>query len=888
MSNRTYNDIWRDLSSEIAEQQEYESPKDPALVPKDRESALIHLSVLYAKYVRMFQKLETTHDQVVHPQKRRLLRDMLMALTGRLLELKMQMYELDATDFPNMEAVYHDLKLVPEDLVVSIPKCFVEERAKVLKEREQMLDTKGARPLDMENKIAFPELTLEEAILILQRNERGRQGRIRAKYMRDIRLQEDQDADMDGMHDESQIASAVQKIQRMWRGFVGRKRASLERRKESEFLGLSLLPSHKERSIAQFNIKRRKDIQVQHEEEYQQALISIKEKIRKVEGPDMKESYQDAFRQWYMDSKREQGKFPDFPPDEEWKLPDFKFGQKPPELAGAAADANAATAGSDAKGSKSGSAGKKKPDAAAAKGGAKKGGKDAGKGGGAGEAEEPVLINATSKYLQRLQGKQGEYIKEWKEKNEQENFAQRHDVEIIKSAKRAEVDAEIKDELFAALRDELENLKLAMEKDGKKKKKDGGKKKKKDKKAGGKKGKKEKDLTGGRPLEELIDELIAAGLMQKPTPARMRDLKCAPTLLYKEKLNAEPASLDVLRAITEYAVLPLGMDNVDDEVTPVPPRSILLYGPTGCGKSMLCNIVANEVGAAVFNLSPKTTAGQYVGKSNVARMVYTVFKVAKLLAPAIVIVDDAEAVFCKKVPKEDTSDPKRVRKDLVKAINGLKPSDRVLVIGMSRNPFYSDAKAMSDAFHRQIYISRPNYALREVMWREWMLERVFSESPAVQAAIAAAAASGQAAVPPASGATGATASNPSTTNAASGSAGGEKDPRLKLFHALQTANTSVLARLSAGMSGAMIQALIKRTLTPRRIRQLDQRSLQTMEVVHHMLQLAEPDRKVEQDFKDWTLKLPVFKKREIVLGLVQVEEEGDGKGKGKDAGKKKK
>lgn len=73
------------------------------------------------------------------------------------------------------------------------------------------------------------------------------------------------------------------------------------------------------------NRNRRKIVQKTHEEEYQSALQSTKEKIAKVEGPDMKESMQDSFRQWYMDHKRSTGKFPEFPDDEVWQQPGFKF-----------------------------------------------------------------------------------------------------------------------------------------------------------------------------------------------------------------------------------------------------------------------------------------------------------------------------------------------------------------------------------------------------------------------------------------------------------------------------------------------------------------------------------------------------------------------------------
>jgi hypothetical protein len=73
------------------------------------------------------------------------------------------------------------------------------------------------------------------------------------------------------------------------------------------------------------NLSRRKMLQIQFEEEYLQALVSTKEKILRMEGPDIKEAIQDDFRQWYMEYKRIYGNFPEFPKEEQWKKPDFKF-----------------------------------------------------------------------------------------------------------------------------------------------------------------------------------------------------------------------------------------------------------------------------------------------------------------------------------------------------------------------------------------------------------------------------------------------------------------------------------------------------------------------------------------------------------------------------------
>lgn len=191
-----------------------------------------------------------------------------------------------------------------------------------------------------------------------------------------------------------------------------------------------------------------------------------------MEGPDIKEAIQDDFRQWYMEYKRTYGKFPEFPSQEDWEKPDFKF-----SIENSAQDATVEeTKKVDKKDKK-----EKKPE--------KKADKKDKKGKGEEEEVEDPLVKfnyGNSEFLVQIAKHQVSYNENWKGKDESDNFAQKHDQDIIKADKRKEIEAKIKDEVFGILQDELKNLILAVEKEGK------GKKGKKGKGGKGKKGKKGK------------------------------------------------------------------------------------------------------------------------------------------------------------------------------------------------------------------------------------------------------------------------------------------------------------------------------------------------------------------------------------------------------------
>lgn len=141
----------------------------------------------------------------------------------------------------------------------------------------------------------------------------------------------------------------------------------------------------------------------------------------------------------------------------------------------------------------------------------------------------------------------------------------------------------------------------------------------------------------------------------------------------------------------------------------------------------MVNAIASETGAYLFNLSPRNVAGQYIGKSNVTRLVHTVFKVAKANAPSVIYIDNFEMIFAKKVPKTDPTDPKRFKKDILKQLKSLSPNEGVLFVGVSHKPWEGDVKAFLSLFERVLYCPRPDYGSRYILWSHYISKKVTLE-----------------------------------------------------------------------------------------------------------------------------------------------------------------
>lgn len=102
---------------------------------------------------------------------------------------------------------------------------------------------------------------------------------------------------------------------------------------------------------------------------------------------------------------------------------------------------------------------------------------------------------------------------------------------------------------------------------------------------------------------------------------------------------------DIIEELKESIIYPLTMPHLyrHGGALLAAPSGVLLYGPPGCGKTMLAKAVAHESGASFINLHISTLTEKWYGDSN--KIVRAVFSLARKLQPAIIFIDEIDAVL---------------------------------------------------------------------------------------------------------------------------------------------------------------------------------------------------------------------------------------------------
>jgi transitional endoplasmic reticulum ATPase len=223
-------------------------------------------------------------------------------------------------------------------------------------------------------------------------------------------------------------------------------------------------------------------------------------------------------------------------------------------------------------------------------------------------------------------------------------------------------------------------------------------------------------------LEVNMDDFVNA--LKEVQPSAIREVQIEmPNINWEDIGGLEIVKQELIEAVEWPLKKPeafkrLGID---------PPKGILLYGPPGCGKTLLAKAVATESEANFISIKGPEVLSKWVGESEKA--IREVFRKARMAAPAIIFFDEIDAI----VPRRgtgfgDSHVTERVISQILTEVDGLESLQDVVVIAATNRPDIVDPAVLRPGrTDRLILVPPPDKNARLEIFKIYTREMPMSE-----------------------------------------------------------------------------------------------------------------------------------------------------------------
>jgi len=193
------------------------------------------------------------------------------------------------------------------------------------------------------------------------------------------------------------------------------------------------------------------------------------------------------------------------------------------------------------------------------------------------------------------------------------------------------------------------------------------------------------------------------------TPTAMREVYIEVPAVHWDDIGGLE---DIKKELREAVEWPLKNPEIFKRFGIRPPKGILLYGPPGCGKTLLARAVATESEANFITIKGPEVFSKWVGESEKA--IREVFRKARMAAPAVIFFDEFDSL----VPRRgmgfgDSGVTERVISQLLTEMDGIMRLEDVVVIAATNRPDIIDPAVLRPGrFDRLIYVPAPDEKAR--------------------------------------------------------------------------------------------------------------------------------------------------------------------------------
>lgn len=222
------------------------------------------------------------------------------------------------------------------------------------------------------------------------------------------------------------------------------------------------------------------------------------------------------------------------------------------------------------------------------------------------------------------------------------------------------------------------------------------------------------DISGleeNKPLpEELVNKLRVKKkdfdyAMRMVQPSAMREVMIE---IPKASWEDVGGLGEVKKRLKETVEWPLKYPDSFKNMGISPPKGILLYGPPGCGKTLMARAVANESESNFISVKGPELLSKWVGESE--KMIREIFRKAKQVSPTIIFFDEIESLApSRTMSSSDSRVGERVVSQMLSEISGLEELHDVVVLAATNRPDIVDSALLRPGrFDKQILIPEPD------------------------------------------------------------------------------------------------------------------------------------------------------------------------------------
>jgi transitional endoplasmic reticulum ATPase len=208
-------------------------------------------------------------------------------------------------------------------------------------------------------------------------------------------------------------------------------------------------------------------------------------------------------------------------------------------------------------------------------------------------------------------------------------------------------------------------------------------------------------------MEVRMEDFLNA--YKEITPTAMREVYIEIPAVHWSDIGGLDKVKEELREAVEW---PLKNPGMFKRLGIKPPKGILLYGPPGCGKTLLARAVATESEANFITIKGPEVFSKWVGESEKA--IREVFRKARMAAPSVIFFDEFDALVPRRgMGYADSGVTERVISQLLTEIDGIQTLEDVVIIAATNRPDIVDPAVLRPGrFDRLIYVPEPDEKAR--------------------------------------------------------------------------------------------------------------------------------------------------------------------------------